>query len=32
MTNDEAAKMGGSNPDHATEDLFNAIEAGDYPS
>ena len=32
MTNDEAAKTGGSNPDHATEDLFNAIEEGDYPS
>ena len=28
MTRDEAAAIGGQNPDHATEDLFNAIEDG----
>ncbi|MEH6990743.1 catalase KatA [Cytobacillus firmus] len=27
-----AAKMAGENPDYHTEDLFNAIENGDYPS
>ena len=32
MTNDEAEKMAGINPDHATEDLFNAIEKNDFPS
>lgn len=32
MTNDEAAKKGGDNPDHATEDLFDAIERGEHPS
>lgn len=32
LTRDEAASIGGQNPDHATEDLFNAIEDGDYPS
>lgn len=32
LTASEAEKLAGSNPDHATEDLFNAIEKGDYPS
>jgi len=31
-TNEEATKMAGENPDHATEDLFHAIDKGDYPS
>jgi catalase len=31
FTNDEAVKMAGENPNHATEDLFNAIESEDYP-
>lgn len=29
---DLAAKLAGENPDYHTEDLFNAIEAGDLPS
>ena len=29
---DVAEELAGSNPDCHTEDLFNAIEAGDYPS
>lgn len=32
MTNDEAGKKTGENPDHAQQDLFEAIEKGDYPS
>ncbi|KAJ2803155.1 catalase A [Coemansia guatemalensis] len=28
----EAEKLGGSNPDYATQDLFEAIERGEYPS
>jgi catalase len=28
---DEATKLAGENPDYATEDLFNAINKGDYP-
>jgi len=32
MTGPEVAKMCGKNPDHATADLYGAIEAGDYPS
>ena len=28
---DEATKLAGENPDYATEDLFNAIEKGDFP-
>jgi catalase len=32
MTNEEAAALTSSNPDHATEDLFNAIERGEFPS
>ncbi|MDR3063541.1 MAG: catalase [Methanobrevibacter sp.] len=31
LTNDEAQKLCGENPDHATEDLFEAIEEGNYP-
>lgn len=31
FNNEEAVKMAGENPNHATEDLFNAIEEGDYP-
>ncbi len=27
----EATRLAGVNPDYATEDLFNAIERGDYP-
>lgn len=32
FTNEEAVKMAGENPDHQREDLYNAIEQGDYPS
>lgn len=32
MTSEVAAKIAGENPDYHTEDLFNAIENGDYPS
>lgn len=32
MSNELAAKLAGENPDYHTEDLFNAIEKGDYPS
>ena len=28
---DEATKLAGENPDYATEDLFNAINDGDFP-
>ncbi len=31
FTNDEAVKMAGENPNHATEDLYNAIESKNYP-
>ncbi|WP_394325762.1 catalase [Methanobrevibacter arboriphilus] len=31
FTNDEAVKMCGENPDHAVEDLFEAIENENYP-
>jgi len=31
-TNAEATELGGTNPDFLTQDLFNAIESGDYPS
>ncbi|WHY02958.1 catalase KatA [Neobacillus sp. DY30] len=31
MSNDVAAKLAGENPDYHTEDLFNAIEKGDFP-
>lgn len=29
---DLAAKLAGENPDYHTEDLFNAIQSGDYPA
>ncbi len=32
LTEEVAAKLAGENPDYHTEDLFNAIEQGDYPS
>jgi catalase len=32
MTNDVAAKLAGENADYHTEDLFNAIEKGDFPA
>lgn len=32
LTADVAAKITGENPDYHTEDLFNAIEAGDFPA
>jgi catalase len=32
MTAEVAAKIAGENPDYHTEDLFNAIENGDFPA
>jgi len=32
LTRNEATKLKGEDPDHATRDLFNAIERGEYPS
>ena len=32
LTSQEAAKMAGEDPDHATRDLFEAIESGDSPA
>lgn len=32
LTGPEAEKMAGKDPDHATRDLFDAIERGDHPS
>jgi catalase len=32
LTNEVAAQIAGENADYHTEDLFNAIENGDYPS
>ncbi|MDP4162480.1 MAG: catalase KatA [Bacillota bacterium] len=32
LSSDVAAKIAGENPDYHTEDLFNAIEKGDFPS
>lgn len=32
LDEDLAAKLAGENPDYHTEDLYNAIENGDYPS
>lgn len=32
LTHDEAAHLFGANPDWNTQDLFNAIEKGNYPS
>lgn len=31
MTSEASAKLKGEDPDHATRDLFEAIEQGDYP-
>src|SRR5690606_30662398 len=31
FTREEAIKMAGEDPDHATRDLFEAIKRGDYP-
>jgi len=32
LARDEATLMKGEDPDHATRDLFQAIERGEYPS
>lgn len=32
LTNEEAIKLAGTDPDYATRDLFLSIENGDYPS
>jgi catalase len=32
LSNEEAAALASSNPDHATEDLFTSIERGEFPS
>jgi catalase len=32
LTREEAERLSGSDPDHATRDLYEAIERGDYPS
>jgi len=32
FTNAEAAKMASENPDHNTQDLFDSIQKGDFPS
>lgn len=32
FTREEAIKMAGENPDYATEDLYNAIEQGNFPA
>jgi catalase len=32
LTRQEAARLAGENPDHATKDLYDAIERGEYPS
>lgn len=32
LTREEASRLCGEDPDHATRDLFQAIERGDYPS
>src|SRR5688572_19791893 len=32
LNNEEAGELASSNPDHATEDLFNAIEKKEFPS
>lgn len=31
LNRQEATKLSGENPDHATEDLFNAIKRGEFP-
>jgi catalase len=32
LTREEATRLSGENPDHATEDLYEAIARGDFPS
>lgn len=32
LTREEAEKLSGTDPDHATRDLYDSIERGDYPS
>ncbi|EGN94351.1 hypothetical protein SERLA73DRAFT_125862 [Serpula lacrymans var. lacrymans S7.3] len=32
LTNDEAGKLAGDNPDYGTQNLFETIEAGKYPT
>ncbi|MFC1781315.1 catalase [Planctomycetota bacterium] len=32
LTREQAKKMAGEDPDHATRDLYNSIEKGEYPS
>ena len=32
LTREEATRISGENPDHATQDLYEAIERGEYPS
>jgi catalase len=32
LTREDATRLGGEDPDHATRDLYEAIERGDYPS
>jgi len=32
LTREEAIRLAGENPDHATKDLYDAIERGEYPS
>jgi len=32
LTREQAARLAGENPDHATKDLYDAIERGEYPS
>jgi catalase len=32
LTREEATRISGENPDHATEDLYEAIARGDFPS
>jgi catalase len=31
LTNEESIRMAGENPDHATQDLYESIENGDFP-
>src|SRR5690349_7803690 len=32
LTNEESVKLAGENPDHAIQDLFEAIQKGEFPS
>jgi catalase len=32
LTNEEAGKIGGENPDYGIQSLFEVIERGDYPT